>query len=1162
MGMVVHTKTVIAIALLALVLFSVTGSAQTVQPDSDNQYLCEEQDSYVPGEVLVLVSADTNKNGLIEETENFVSIDTAIPGKIKKRINLSPARRVLRVKLPKSKSVKAALKENWKKRDPRILVVEPNYRLKLHTTPDDQYFPYMWQLDNIGQSGGIADADIDAPQAWDITTGDSDIIIAVIDSGVDYLHPDLADNMWVNKKEKKGRPGVDDDRNGYIDDIYGYDFYQNDGDPSDAAGHGTHCAGIIAAVGNNALGTTGVNWKCRIMSCRFLSALGGGNTADAIEAINYAVSNGAKILNNSWGGGQYSASLEAAIANAYENGVLFVTSAGNINRNIDIYPAYPASYRLPNVIAVAATNHKDQRAYFSNYGPESVHLAAPGQDIISTIPFYKTIFYEDFQDANIPGFEGTSMIPSGPANRWGTIQNDLRFEGNILAHVDWENSWPYLPDSNSFIETPAMDTTNARALTLYFVYRYQIGSTDLFTADVWDGENWNTIFSRNSDCCYLTRAYFYIIIDIPEAYRNEQMKVRFNWVTDSNDSDYFGVEIDRIRLQCIADSNEDYQFKNGTSMAAPHVAGAAGLLLANNPDMCLSELKNRLIKTGNKVADLEGKTISCRRLNLINALAESQPLKLTSPNGGEKLITGSDLAVTWSSFNCGPVDIYLLKKGSIYRQLAENIENFWTFNVQIPEDVPEGDDYQVLIGDQTQIDISDETFSIRPPIILYVDDNSADGGNGRNWYASFNDLQDALDEALLPRDEIHVAQGTYLPSMLTDPCNPRSATFQLINQVTVKGGYAGIEGPDPNERNPEIYETILSGDLYDNDTSDPNRTENCYHVLTVDNTDHYTVLDGFTVTAGNANGKSRNSGEGAGAGMFNKSGKPTVVNCKFINNSAKNGGAILNKSGSLAITNCLFISNSAGIGGAIHSNSGDLYAANCAFFANTARKNGGAIHCYSSRIEITNCTISNNWAIFDGGGVFNRECELIINNSILFNNTDSGPVDESAQILNYSSSAVVNYSCIQGFSGTLSGNNNIDLDPLFRDPNGIDEIPGTIDDNLRLSPESPCIDAADPQYIPQSATDLDGKPRIFNDRIDMGAYEFIPNRPPVAAAGQDQPCYTWFDTDAEVTLDASNSYDPDSDPLTYNWQWKINGSAYDANSQQPIIYLPVDHHTI
>ena len=269
--------------------------------------------------------------------------------------------------------------------DTRVATAEANYRLMLEGIPNDPRFSSMYGLNNTAQTGGTQDADIDAPEAWNINTGTKRTIVAVIDTGVDYNHQDLAANMWRNTGEISG-DGVDNDGNGYVDDIYGYDFANNDADPMDDNGHGTHVSGTIGAVGNNGIGTTGVNWNTRIMALKFLAADGSGSTAGAISALNYAVRMGANLSNNSWGGGGSSSLLSQAISNAKNAGHIFVAAAGNSGLNNDATANYPSNYDFDNVVAVAATDNKDVLASFSNYGATTVDIAAPGVGILSTLP--------------------------------------------------------------------------------------------------------------------------------------------------------------------------------------------------------------------------------------------------------------------------------------------------------------------------------------------------------------------------------------------------------------------------------------------------------------------------------------------------------------------------------------------------------------------------------------------------------------------------------------------------------------------------------------------------------------------------------------------------------------------------------------------------------
>ena len=277
--------------------------------------------------------------------------------------------------------------------DPRVRYAEPNFRFRASATPNDPFFPQLWGLNNTGQSiagnVGTPDADIDAAEAWDVSTGDPDAIVGVIDTGVDYTHPDLASNIWINPGENcpgcRG-DGLDNDGNGYVDDWRGWDFLNEDNDPFDDNGHGTHVAGTVAASGDNGLGVAGVSWSARIMPLKFLGANGSGDAADAVRAVLYADAMGALVTNNSWGGEGFSQALADAIAQADAHGRLFVAAAGNSFSDNDLAENYPSNVDSPNVIAVAATNNDDARAWFSNYGRRTVDLGAPGAAIYSTWP--------------------------------------------------------------------------------------------------------------------------------------------------------------------------------------------------------------------------------------------------------------------------------------------------------------------------------------------------------------------------------------------------------------------------------------------------------------------------------------------------------------------------------------------------------------------------------------------------------------------------------------------------------------------------------------------------------------------------------------------------------------------------------------------------------
>lgn len=373
-------------SVLCLLLLATMFSAQTTKQ--------EERPLFIPGEVVVRVS------------------DPSLMAAMPSSKSLGPSD-IFVVKDTTGKDVNALVDELQSR--PGVIYAEPNYLYYASETPNDPQFNQLWGLHNTGQTGGAADADIDAVEAWDVQKGSADILVAVIDTGVDYKHPDLAANMWTNPGEDPWADpndptsgnGIDDDNNGFIDDWRGWDFVNRDNDPFDDNVHGTHVAGTIGAVGNNGIGVTGVNWTVEIMPLKFLSSSGSGSLSDAIEAITYAARFGAHVMNNSWGGGGRSQALEDAIKFANQQGSLFVAAAGNNGTDNDATPNYPSNYDVENVLAVAAIDHEGNLAVFgsgggggicggclgevlpvpgSNYGATTVDLAAPGKNILSTTP--------------------------------------------------------------------------------------------------------------------------------------------------------------------------------------------------------------------------------------------------------------------------------------------------------------------------------------------------------------------------------------------------------------------------------------------------------------------------------------------------------------------------------------------------------------------------------------------------------------------------------------------------------------------------------------------------------------------------------------------------------------------------------------------------------
>jgi serine protease len=360
---------------------------------------------YVPMEVLVQFKAGATEDQRQEALAR-------VPATVLQRLR-APGLVLARTRRPVPEAVRAL------QGHPAVGYAQPNFIYRAIAAPNDPRFTdgSLWALHNTGQNGGAADADIDAPEAWDLTTGSRSVVVAVIDTGVDYTHPDLAANIWTNPGETgvdslgrdKATNGVDDDGNGYVDDVHGWDARNNDGDPMDDHNHGTHVAGTIGAVGNNGLGVVGVNWNVTIVATKFLGADGSGTSAGAVTCLDYIHTlkdRGVNIVatSNSWGSGsENDQALKDAIERSNARGILFVAAAGNGDifgrgLNNDSTPFYPASFDNANIIAVAATDRNDRKAAWSNYGATSVDLGAPGVDIWSTI-----------RNGSYDSFSGTSM---------------------------------------------------------------------------------------------------------------------------------------------------------------------------------------------------------------------------------------------------------------------------------------------------------------------------------------------------------------------------------------------------------------------------------------------------------------------------------------------------------------------------------------------------------------------------------------------------------------------------------------------------------------------------------------------------------------------------------------------------------------------------------
>ncbi len=475
--------------------------------------------------------------------------------------------------------------------DPSVEVVEPNYlRSICAATPNDPLFSEMWSLRNAGQTiNGIAGSpgdDIKFPGAWFMARpSTNEVVVAVIDTGVDYRHPDLAPNLWTNPGEIPGN-GVDEDGNGFVDDLYGFDFIDGIANPLDSGDHGTHVAGTIGAAGNNQLGVIGVDYLAKIMALKVSNNGTNLSSAAIIEAVQYATmmkSRGVNVvaINASFGGGGFSSVESAAIQAAGSAGIVYCSAANNNGANIDLTPDYPSSYHLPNMIVVAATDQNDALASFSNYGATTVDLGAPGVNILSAAP------------TNMPGtisyaLQGATTYSATPLGYSGTTTGITAMIYD--CGLGYPSDFPLAVRGNIALISRG---------TLFF--------SDKVSNAIAAGAQAAIIYNNVAGNFLGT------------------LQVASNWIPALAISQADGLAL-KAQLPGIGtvvnqlDPTRIYQLLNGTSMAAPHVAGAVAFAAMNFPNETATERVQRILTNVDRLPGLDGVVRTGGRLNLLRTV--------------------------------------------------------------------------------------------------------------------------------------------------------------------------------------------------------------------------------------------------------------------------------------------------------------------------------------------------------------------------------------------------------------------------------------------------------------------------------------------------------------------------------------------------------------
>jgi subtilisin family serine protease len=634
----------IVVCLMTLII-PIQVQSRTLQ-SSQNQYPSKIEKSKFPSQ------KERKKEEKFTLNHLFVKFKKTVTEKVKVKV-----RKFFKVK--KTKKIKQLDVEFWEfarannieklletvRTFPEIEEAELNKLYKHQAYPNDSHFNKLWYLNNVGQNvngrTGTQGADISALEAWDIETGNQDIVIAVIDSGVAYDHPDLINNIWTNNNEIAGN-NVDDDDNGYVDDIHGWDFVNSDNNPSDYSvdlygdGHGTHVAGIIAGQGNNGIGVSGVMWRASIMPLQIfdifqISSFDAGviQLISIIEAIAYAVDNGAKIINCSFGGSGYSSFMFDVINYAHQNGVLVVVAAGNYGSDNDISPFYPANYELPNILSVAATNELDQLAAYSNFGDQTVHVAAPGGSINANIfsttpPSRELLFADNFESG------GSQWNVGANYEFWTTY-----FDTSFLTNIAQDSVGNYANNEFSWIENVIpINATNCRGLHLQFDFFHSLQTGyDFFNVEV-----------------SLDKIYYVDLIE-PKTGFSSEILTQYIWTNDLEAGEFYlrfsltsdslytydGVYLDNIILTGVpwVFNGNEYAFKSGTSMAAPVVSGILGLLWSYAPNLSHLEVKSTLLNTVDQLSSLSGKVVANGRVNAFNALQALVPPDSDAPLVGD-----------------------------------------------------------------------------------------------------------------------------------------------------------------------------------------------------------------------------------------------------------------------------------------------------------------------------------------------------------------------------------------------------------------------------------------------------------------------------------------------------------------------------------------------
>jgi predicted outer membrane repeat protein len=953
---------------------------------------------------------------------------------------------------------------------------ELNPVVSICAEPDDPLFDSQWALERIA-----------AAEAWNTCRGSAEVVVAVIDTGVDYRHRDLETNAWRNEAELNGIAGADDDGNGYVDDVWGYNFIYNDNEPMDDHGHGTHCAGTIAAIGNNGLDVAGVCWQARIMAVKILAGDGDGSAADGAVAIYYAVANGADVISCSWGGPERSQLLDEAIAYAHRQGVLVVAAAGNEDSDELFYPA-----AHDEVIAVAATGPSDQRWPFSNHGPW-VDVAAPGQAVVSLRPaltsgIVQSRFTVELSGTSMaaPHVSGAAalLLSANPFLTADEVREILSATGDPIAMGICASNARINVARALRAAVPVQGTV--RFDRQVYGQGHDIGilladwhlrgaGTQVVVVEIAGGDVETVVLTETASSQGVFRAILPTDNDAAveqdgriQVRHGERVVARYQ---DADDGSGNGVQW--VQAEASMDAEPPAVLDVAVEMAGP-VARAG--IVTNEP----ATAQIRYAPVGNDANVLTVASAGLRGFHRVtlgrlrDGTEYEFVIDLIDAAGNETTADNDGAGYTFIA----EVDANGFRVPEVYPTIQAAIDDAW-----------DGDTVWVADGTYSgpgniELDLQGKAITVRSengPQTCIIDCR----GQGSGFYIHSGEDGRTLVDGFTIRN----GYSDFGAGMLCAASSPTINNCIFVdNQATrYGGGLCNWYSSDPVVTNC-VFEGNVCLDSGGRGGGMANR-RHCSPLV-----QNCTFID--------------NTGPYCAGGMDNyDESHPRLLDCVFKGNSARYGAAVGNwYSCEPTLKRCSFVDNRGDSGGAVNSRNGsDVTIEQCIFSGNVAAESGGAIRAYEALATVIHCTIFGNHAEGNCGGVSGgRRSEIHLANCIVWGNTDSNVTAgaefiEQAQITRDNASVTADYCCIEGWTGSPTDVGTFARDPLFADAPGGDfhllSAGGRWDGRLGLwvydDVTSPCIDAGNPAWSLgdewQTWPDDPNVP-IDNPRVNVGAY--------------------------------------------------------------------------